>query len=410
MKGSWIILKKELFRVFGDRKLIFSLFILPAIMMIVIYSLMGNLIGKMESDIEEHTARVYMVEAPDTLKGIAKATGYEAMADIKYMSASEYAGKEADIRDLVLNGGAELIVIFDKDFETTAVTLNGAVYGTPGLKICYNSTENYSSQANAVFRQMVLETYRTNLLGQRLGDLSVLTVFTEDDEIIAKEEKVNTQFVSMMLPYLIVMLLFSGAMSLGVDAIAGEKERGTLSSMLLSPVKRSEIVLGKILSLSILSGLSAIIYAVSMIIAFSLMGDSMGGSAMSGFGGVKFGLAQSLELLVTMLVLDYFYIAIVAFLSVLAKDSKTASTLISPVYIVVILMGVLTMFNSGAEIPLAKYAIPIYGNALCIRNICTNELLLSQFGVSLSGIIAASVLLTVGITKAFNSEKVMFNA
>ena len=61
MNGTSIILKKELKRVFGDKKLVFSLFILPAILMIALYGLMGFMSGAMSSDIEEHKNVIYIV-------------------------------------------------------------------------------------------------------------------------------------------------------------------------------------------------------------------------------------------------------------------------------------------------------------------------------------------------------------
>ena len=60
-------------------------------------------------------------------------------------------------------------------------------------------------------------------------------------------------------------MLFQGAMGLGVDTITGEKERGTIASMLLSPIKRSQIVFGKLISLGILTALSSVIYTVSVV-------------------------------------------------------------------------------------------------------------------------------------------------
>ena len=64
MKNAGIIIKKELNRVFGDKKLIFSLFLLPAVMVIGIYSLIGQLAGSMSKDIETHIPVVYLQNAP----------------------------------------------------------------------------------------------------------------------------------------------------------------------------------------------------------------------------------------------------------------------------------------------------------------------------------------------------------
>ena len=71
----------------------------------------------------------------------------------------------------------------------------------------------------------------------------------------------------MMLPYFITILLFAGAMGLGVDMITGEKERGTMASLLVTPVKRSSIVLGKVFALMALTGISSVIYVAAMVAA-----------------------------------------------------------------------------------------------------------------------------------------------
>ena len=409
MKGAGIIIRKELKRVFGDKRLVFSLFILPAILMIGIYSLMGNLIRSMESDITEHISEVYVVNADQGFKQTAKEMKYEEGANVTYLTEAEYASQKAELEDKVLNGNAELIVVFDKDFEASITAYSKAGDAIPAVNIFFNNSENYSSQAYSVLSG-VLSTYRTNLLAQRLGDLDQLNVFTQNEQVIVKEAKANNRFISMMLPYLITMLLFAGAMSVGVDAIAGEKERGTLASMLLTPVSRDAIVVGKLVSMAILSSLSAIVYAASMIVAMSVMGSTMGELAANGFGNVSFGPTQCLMLLAIMLVMVYLYVAVIGLLAVLAKDTKTASTYISPVYIVVILAGMLTMFNSGKAIPTVRYGIPIYGNALAIADLCSNELTTVNFLASIGGTFIVAVIITIAVGRAFNSEKIMFNA
>ena len=410
MKGASIIIRKELKRVFGDKKLIFSMFILPAILVVGIYSLMGVMIGSMQSDIEEHVANIYVVNATDGLKDIINRDDMKMPADIQYLSASDYASQEQGLKDLVLAGEVELIVVLDEDFTSKVNSYTKSGDSIPNMTVFFNPSENYSQQAYSNFSR-ILAAYKDSLLGTRLGGLDVLTVFNQVDQEIVKEEKKNSQFISMMLPYLITMMLFAGAMGVGVDAIAGEKERGTMSSMLLTPIKRNEIVVGKLVAMAILSGLSSLVYSVAMIIAMPMMNKAGGeGADMSGFGGLSFSPMQAVQLLVIMLVMVFLYVSIISILAVLAKDVKTASTYISPIYIVVIVAGMLTMFNSGKEHPIYHYMIPVYGNALAIGDLCGNELTMTNFIACLSGSFIVAIILIAAITKAFNSEKIMFNA
>ena len=412
MNGMSIIIKKELKRVFGDKKLVFSMFILPAIIMIALYGIMGFMIGKMNSDIEENVNKVYVVNSDDRMKNAITASGFDKTNDITYLNEADFRAKEQDIRDEVLNGDAQLVVYMDKDFNQKFTSYTDSSSPVPQIKLSYNTTENYSQNTYGMFATGVLEIYRTGLLQERVGSLDVLNVFDLEDDIIEKEEKANSRFISMMLPYMIVIMLFAGAMSVGVDAMAGEKERGTLASMLLSPVNRTAIAGGKIIAMMILSGLSAIVYVVSMMIAMPVMSAMGGGeSEMSeGFGGLSLSLVEGLQLAAIMLALVFLFVSIISFMAIRAKDTKAASSLISPIYIVVMVAGMLTMFMSGKEVPISRYFIPVYGNAVAIKDICNGELVTSNFLASLAGTVIIAILLTIGIAKAFDDEKVMFNA
>ncbi|MBO4921059.1 MAG: ABC transporter permease [Lachnospiraceae bacterium] len=412
MNGMSIIIKKELKRVFGDKKLVFSMFILPAIIMIALYGIMGFMIGKMNSDIEENVNKVYVVNSDDRMKNAITASGFDKTNDITYLNEADFRAKEQDIRDEVLNGDAQLVVYMDKDFNQKFTSYTDSSSPVPQIKLSYNTTENYSQNTYGMFATGVLEIYRTGLLQERVGSLDVLNVFDLEDDIIEKEEKANSRFISMMLPYMIVIMLFAGAMSVGVDAMAGEKERGTLASMLLSPVNRTAIAGGKIIAMMILSGLSAIVYVVSMMIAMPVMSAMGGGESemAGGFGGLSLSLVEGLQLAAIMLALVFLFVAVISFMAIRAKDTKAASSLISPIYIVVMVAGMLTMFMSGKEVPITRYFIPVYGNAVAIKDICNGELVTSNFLASLAGTVIIAILLTIGIAKAFDDEKVMFNA
>lgn len=408
MKKTSLIIKKELFRVFGDRKMIFSLYVLPLLVVIIMYSLMGKLIGSVEKDINEHKSVVTMVNAPDNIKGVMDKSGYSDTSVVEFIDTATYNNEKIEYNSSILNGVIDLLVVFDDDFKTIQDEYVNGGDAIPGIKVFYNSTENYSSNSYSVFSTVLLEAYKADLLTQRFGDASLVNAINVESEIICKEEQANAQFISMMLPYMIVMMLFAGVMSVGVDAIAGEKERGTLSSMLISPVKRSEIVWGKLISMGILSGISAVVYCVSMIAASYMMGSS--GIGEMGFGGIKLGANQIIELVLMMLSLVFLYVGIIGIISVLSTNTKTAGSALSPCYIVIVLAGMATMFRTGAKPGVIQYMIPVYGNALAISDICKDSLELVNFFASFSVTFVLAVVLTLLIARAFESEKLMFNA
>ncbi len=407
MKGTKHIIKKELTRVFTDKKLVVSLFVLPAVLIIGIYYFMGQMQSAMVDDIQKHVSTIYIQNVPEDFKDTLAGTGFEA--NIRYL---EPGADLTALKDAILNGTTDLLVVFEEDFlnKVNAYQSGGVI---PEVKTYYNTSEDYSNTARNNFVDTVLSEYRQKLLTDRFGDINQLTVFHIDTDpgssIIVDDKKATGKIFGTLLPYLITFMLFQGAMSLGIDAITGEKERGTMASMLLTPLKRREIVVGKLISISILASLSAAVYAVSMIFAMPLMLNGFSGGDMEGLS-LTFSALQVAELLAIMLVMVYLYVAVVSLASVLAKTAKEAAAYVTPILIIVIVAGMATMFSGNEEKALSMYAIPVYGSAISIQNILMGELTLPQFGATIGGTLLLAVLLTGFITKAFNSEKVMFNA
>lgn len=409
MKNSGTIIKKELSRVFGDKKMIFSLFLLPPILVIGIYSLIGMLAGNMSKDIEEHIPAVYMMNAPADLTEAASQSGYSSMANIKWLPVDTTEAELSEIKDQILGGSVELLVEFDAQFTDKIMSYQAAGDPIPDITIYYNTTGNYSQTAKNVLQEVLLNGYEKSLLQNRLGNLELLTVYNENEVVIVNEDKANGEYLSMMLPYLITFLLFASAMGLCVDAIAGEKERGTMASLLLTPIKRSQLVFGKIVSLSILASISALAYALSMLIAMPMMVKSMtGGESVD--TAVSFTAFQVIGLIMLMITMVYLYVAVISLVSVIAKNAKEANTYVTPLYMLVLVAGMITMFQGGTPKSGITFMIPVYGSALSIQNLMTNELTITQLGFSIAGNVVAALLLTVLVTRAFNSEKVMFNA
>ena len=104
--------------------------------------------------------------------------------------------------------------------------------------------------------------------------------------------------------------------------------------------------------------------------------------------------------------LAFLYSAVVALISVFAKTTKEASSYIMPVYMVVLVAGLLTMFRMGDGSPW-DYYIPFYNSAIALQAILSHDLTISQYLVTLVETLALGGILTVLIARAFNNEKVM---
>lgn len=405
MEGIKSIVKKELTRIFTDRRILISFFILPGALMLVLYSIMGKLITKMAEDIDAHIPTVYIQNAPEDLSNIIDTVNFDA--DITYIKSTD---KTDYITDGILNGDIDLLVVFDEGFRETIRNYSKAGDPIPEVKTFYNPSEDYSSAARNNFISTVLNTYQQVILSERLGNIEQLQVFyidrNPDASEIVNKDKAGGKYLAGLFPFLINVLLFQGAMSLGMDSITGEKERGTLASMLLSPIKRSEIVYGKLISLGILTSLAAVIHTIFIVIGMK----NLYGDAMSGMDGLKFSPVEIIQLLLLLIITVYLFVSLVAFVSVHARTQKEAGTYVLPLYIVVMLGSVLTMFSTGGGKELYYYVIPIYNGSITIQNLLAGELTMAQFGLTIGSLALIAIVITTLITKAFKSEKVMFNA
>ena len=400
MRGLKVVFNKEMRRVFREPKMIFSLFILPVILMIGIYALIGYLGKNMTQDIEEHKSIVYVENMPEEISGLmgdfmdqSQVTVFDESSDLEAMKA------------LVADGSIDLIVIFPENFmeSVESYTEGGEI---PDIQVFYNPSEDYSNEAWTRLNTVFDDSIRPALLTQRIGDLKMLDVFTvyaSGGGTIIDEQRAAGQILSMMLPYLITILLFAGTMSLGTDTITGEKERGTMASMLVTPVRRSDIVLGKLLALTCMSMLSAAVYIIALVVA---MPQTMG----TGDLAFSFNASQVLMVIVLMILLAFFYVSLVGLVAVLAKTMKEATTYVSPLYIIVIVAGLFTMLSTSGGHETWEYLIPIYNVALALGEIFTQELTVVHFLLTIGSTLVYSALLSGVIVKAFNSERFMFNA
>ena len=403
--GFKVILSKELKRVFGDKKMVFSLFILPIILIAGIYGVMFFLIGKEKSSINEHVSEVYVQNMPDNFS--------ELMAghtDCKINTIP--AGESVEsYKDGLLDGTYDLVVVFPENFYENFKNAD-AGSALPDIKTFYNPSENNSGEARTRFTGTYLEEYKQILLKERFGSLDYAMVFSVDadnpDMIVQDKDKATGKILGSIIPYLITILIFAGAMGLGVDTIAGEKERGTIANLLISPIKRVDIIMGKIVSLAIVSVLSAAVYVISFI------GSAVVLSGMGGMGEMVNGLSlnfttvQIIQFVVLLLGLVLLYVGIIGFVSLLAKNVKEAQSFIIPVYIIVMFAGIITMYSG--DVTSGSYMIPVYNTSAAFKGIFERTITMNQYLTStIITYVFAGVMVCL-MAKAMNSEKIMLNA
>lgn len=222
---------------------------------------------------------------------------------------------------------------------------------------------------------------------------------------LASDEDSAASIFSSMLPMLLLMFLFSGVISIAPESIAGEKERGTIATLLVTPAKRGQIALGKILALSFIALLSGTSSAIGTIAS---MPKLAGGEADS-LNGAVYSVADYLLLALVILSTVLVMVTAISLISAFSKSIKEAQTYCSPLVMVAALVGITAMFGSGASTNSVHYVIPLYNSVQSMVQVfsfevSTTTMLLTVFSNILYFLIGAF-----GLTKMFQSEHIIFS-
>lgn len=403
--GFKVILSKELKRVFGDKKMVFSLFILPIILIAGIYGMMFFLVDKQKSSINEHVSEVFVQNMPDNFSELMSK---HTECNINVIPAGESADT---YKDKLLDGTYDLVVVFPENFYENFKNAD-ATSALPDIKTFYNPSEDNSGEARTRFTETYLEEYKQLLLNERFGSLNYARVFSVDadnpDMIVQDDGKATGKILGTIIPYLITILIFGGAMGLGVDTIAGEKERGTIANLLISPIKRVDIIMGKIAALAIVSVLSAGVYVISFIGSAVVLSKKSGMGEMFSRLSLNFTSVQIVQFVVLLLGLVLLYVGIIGFVSLMAKNIKEAQSFIMPVYILVMFAGMITMYSG--DVTSGSYMIPVYNTSAAFKGIFERTITMNQYLTSTIITYAFAGVMVCLMAKAMNSEKIMLNA
>ena len=387
MKNIWTVMKKEFARFFRDRRLVVSLF-LPGILIYLIYSLLGSgLISNLGGVDENYVYQVYTVNMPDEF-----AAQFEG---VSFMELHAISAEEADShKQAVSDQQEDLLVIFPADFEEKyAAAVAGDPTAAPTVEFFYNTVRSEGSQAYSLFASAISD------LQQQVTPY-FLPLVTD----LATDADVTGMIFSMIAPMLVLMFLFTGCMSVAPESIAGEKERGTLATMLVTPVRRSHIAAGKIIALSAISLLSGICSFLGIILSLPKLMGAAGNLSVAVYTAGDYLMILGI-VLSSVLVM----VALVSIVSAFAKSVKEATGMIGPLMILVMILGLSTMFSSGATGSYLWYLIPLYNSARAMSGIFSFLASPVAVLITIAVNLVVAALLAVLLAKMFDSEKIMFN-
>lgn len=414
------IIKKELRRVFTDYRMVFSLFILPPLIIVFIYGLMGFAIKNMQDDKAEYIPRVVVSNAPEAYNDQVK--GFEdfltealknnelPQLDLEVTFVGVLTEKQlSEYKEQIQTEELDLLLVFPEGFIDD---VKNKADQKVDMYLNLNS-EYYSTTKNTI--DFYLIGYEFALIEQVYGHTE-LNVFDTAIEELGDIGKQTGRILGMFLPFLLIIFLMASAMGVGIESVSGEKERGTIATLLVTPIKRSQLAIGKILSVSILGIFSSIMSFVGTVIAFPIYINSFASAdGQTDGGGIDvgelfgiYGIKDILMMFLIILVAVLLFVSMVLVVSTFARTLKESNALFMPVYIVTMGVAILTMMSENVPSNLVPYLIPLYNIILGLKAVMFLEITAIKF----IAVIGSTLLYTAGlgyiIQKMFKSERIMF--
>ncbi len=395
MKNILTVMRKEFARFFKDRRLVLGTLLLPGLLIFLLYTLMGTVFT--DSSDEPLTVRVVHPSAVFSAYVEALESVYEE-AGSSLGITFENAEGEADIDALRGEVGSsfDALLVFDEDFDSRLVP-GAPADQRPNAAIYYDSAHSDSLSAYNLTAQL-LDGWQQSMSG-------MFTINRSEGGDLSTAEEARASYFAMLLPFIILTLLFSGCLGLAPESIAGEKERGTIATLLVTPIRRGELVVGKILSLSALSALSALSSFIGTFLSLPrLAGGSIGETL------AVYSVGQYFALLAVMLSAVLLIVSLISIVSAYARTVKEASAYSVPLMIIVMLIGLSSMIFGAADVHAAAFLIPVYNCVQMLAEIFALKFSALHLLITLGANLVWIVLLVWVLARMFRSEKVIFNS
>lgn len=320
----------------------------------------------------------------------------------------------ADWRQSIVDKAAQAVVEIPAGFDAALTNEKPA-----DLRIYDYLHEMRSENAASLVRELAGH-YRDEIVNARLTQRGLARTLIQPFEVktenVAPPERVGGNLFGGLVPYFFLLLSFTGAMYPAMDLTAGEKERGTMETILCSPVGRTELVFGKFLMVLTASLATVLCSLVSTSVTLIVIGSVLGlnssapingaSAVVSSFAVNPVGLLFVVVMIAPMAVL---FAAVQFSLALFAKSFKEAQSYVSPLVIVIILPAVIGMLP-GVELNGKLALVPILNVSLVSKELVSGiwhwQWIALIFG---STCLYAAVALGFAV-RMFNREDVIFRA
>jgi sodium transport system permease protein len=386
MQEIFIVFKKELRDMFRDKRVRTTTLIMPSVTVLLVVFLLGFIDSAIStpSNVKIHVVKGCPAEVEKSLRG-AKLD----IIEVPSLAEGEKMIKKEDAR-LVLD-----------------VEPNPAASGTYFANAYYNPKQDISSialQHVAGQIQLLDIAHIDTLLSAKHIPLQALVhyQFVQKEVQVGGKSSTNAM-TAQILPYLIIMWAFYGGMSIATELVAGEKEKNTLETLLISPVTRTQIALGKYLSLMLVCLTCSCSSFVAIFIAKSIRGS----------GAFAIGQGLTLEsvcmLILVLIPTVALFASMLLAVSSFAKNPREAQTYLAGMSALVVLPAMFSQFIGFTDFGSKTwiYAIPVLNAAMNLRQILLAQFSPLGFAMTLAiSLVLAAIGIKIAVT-LFNRESVL---
>lgn len=357
LRNIGVVYRKELRDSLRDRRTLISTIVVPILMfpiMMVGFSFVAmKLVGAAKKEIPK-----VMILNPQNAPEVAD--GMKTLGDIQVVPAT--SGYAEEISNKTVRAAIDLPANFQAAMH----------HGEAPQVSIYMYEGDLKSSFAADRIEKFLQEYRRKTVVQRLASKNLPESFIDPFKIkqqnVAPPEKVSGATIGGMIGYFVLILSMTGAMYPAMDLTAGEKERGTMETILSSPILRTHLVLGKFFLVLTASLTTAALAVTSLGISFTVLKGLL--VSQSGGGGLNFAvsLKSVLAVFIMALPLSVLFSAVLPTIALFAKSYKEAQSYLTPLTFLVVIPA-MSSFMPGVELNRRLAIIPILNTSLVCKEI-----------------------------------------
>ena len=397
-RNTFIVYRKELVDSLRDHRTVVSMIVVPILLMPVLTIFVGVVSARVIGRAMVQIPSVMIVGAENSPRIVG---ALHSFSDIQIVPTSpDYAQQVVDKK---IRAAVEIPPDFDSllaSGETVKVRID-----------MYEGELNSGLSAEKLqkfFRDLRERVIRERLEARHLPENLTQPILI-DEKNVAPPEKVSGVVLGGLVPYFVIILALTGTMHPAMDLTVGEKERGTIETILCSPISRTSLVLGKFLMVLTASLSTAILAIASMGLTLTLAGKMVGDVPQISDMGLRFNVSPRAVFWIFIMIvpLAVLFSAALLAISLCAKSFKEAQSYLSPLTIVVIAPAIISVLP-GVELNAALSLIPIVNTSLISKEIVSGTYHWNYVAIIFTSSCAYAAAALYAAIRLFQREDVLF--